>query len=791
MNKMRIYTTVLLQFVLTMAATFVANGQSYENIYDIIAGRFSGVMVSGTDGNPNSMQSISVGGASSIRSSSTPLFVVDGVIIDNAVNCSQDAFWQYGESAYTSLLDPLAFLSVCDIESIDILKDQSATALYGSRGAAGVILISTKKGLDKKFHVEWNSDVTVTPGISQSHYVNVGGVTENLLFNLSGFFRDVNRNIVNLGSTHSGGKVSLRSAGNSSVDFWVNSAFVFGNRSNPMATAYFGNPSQGHAMQDEIAFEQELNGWYNDYDDDNKEIRSLNSMCLDIALGHFVKWTTKAGVDFRKNSRVIWFGNGTLFGYQNNGAAAQSSSSVFSYNASTAFDYGQYVAGKHRIKVVLLADVFGDINTYNTMNGVNFFTHELRGNGLGLMQCDKKLHTFSTDYFNFGGTLSAGYDYNEIAAINGGLRAEFTPRYGDNVQLFPFADAYLDISNAFFSASKCVSTLKIRGGYGVSGSQIAMPYELCSSFVTGSYPAVETGSEPYHKGFDRVISKGWHLSADVGFADDRVLLSASFYDNEIEDTYGIYSFGIKEGAYWKESARSLLHSFNSSFQKRGVGFDLNTSVVRRKHFTWDITANFSYEANILTELAHEDQRGGCVGSGVSANMNVLGQPLGTLIGYVQEEDGSIKDVNRDTKITEADKLIIGNSLPRMYGALGMNFKFHGVSIDMLFRSNMGHELVNLNSMAAAGVKDVTSAYVEDADWMRLSRLSIGYDVPLHLNWLDNLNINLTATDLFTITSYSGLNPDVNSFGPFLMRGGYDYGSLPRLPRLVIGISAKF
>lgn len=62
MNKMRIYTTVLLQFVLTMAAPFVANGQSYENIYDIIAGRFSGVMVSGTDGNPNSMQSISVGG---------------------------------------------------------------------------------------------------------------------------------------------------------------------------------------------------------------------------------------------------------------------------------------------------------------------------------------------------------------------------------------------------------------------------------------------------------------------------------------------------------------------------------------------------------------------------------------------------------------------------------------------------------------------------------------------------------------------------------------------------------
>ena len=776
---------------LMITACPVVSGQS-ENVYDLLAGKLSGVRVSGTDGNPNSMQSITVrGGGSPIRSLSCPLFVVDGVILDNAVNCSQDAFWQYGESAYTSILDPLAFLSVYDIEKIEVLKDQSATALYGSRGAAGVILITTRKGNDRKFHAQWNSDVTVTPGVSHSHSVNIGGSTENLQFNLSGFFRDIDRNIANLGSTYSGGKASIQSSGNSSVNFGANSIFVIGNSSNPMATACFGNPSQGYAMRDETAFETELNGWYDDYDDHNKEIRSLNSVYLDIALGHFVKWKTEAGVDFRKNSRVIWFGNGTLFGQQNNGAAAQTSSSIFSYNASTAFSYGQYLAQKHLIKANLLADVSGNVNSYNTMNGVNFFTHELRGNGLSLMQCEKKLHSFATDYFNFGSTLSAGYDYDSILGVNGGLRAELTPKYDDRVQLYPFADAYLDVSRAFFAGSKGVSTLKLNGGFGVSGSQVAMPYELCSSYITGSYPAVEYGAEPYHKGFNRIVSTGWHLSAEAGFADDRILVAASFYDSRVADTFEILSFGSKGDVYWKESPRSTLHTFASSFHKRGVEVDLNASAVKCKNFTWDISANLSYETNVFTEIAKEDLMGACVGGGICANMNITGQPMGTIIGYVQGEDGNLKDVNRDTKITKADKVILGNSLPDLYGSLGMNFRFYGISVDMLFRGTVGHDLVNLNAMTEAGASEVTSAYVEDADWLRLSRLSIGYDIPLNLKWLDDLNVNISAMDLFTLTPYSGWNPDVNSYGPGMARGGYDYGSLPLVPRVMIGVCAKF
>jgi len=359
------------------------------------------------------------------------------------------------------------------------------------------------------------------------------------------------------------------------------------------------------------------------------------------------------------------------------------------------------------------------------------------------------------------------------------------------VQLYPFADAYLDVSRAFFAGSKGVSTLKLNGGFGVSGSQVAMPYELCSSYITGSYPAVEYGAEPYHKGFNRIVSTGWHLSAEAGFADDRILVAASFYDSRVADTFEILSFGSKGDVYWKESPRSTLHTFASSFHKRGVEVDLNASAVKCKNFTWDISANLSYETNVFTEIAKEDLMGACVGGGICANMNITGQPMGTIIGYVQGEDGNLKDVNRDTKITKADKVILGNSLPDLYGSLGMNFRFYGISVDMLFRGTVGHDLVNLNAMTEAGASEVTSAYVEDADWLRLSRLSIGYDIPLNLKWLDDLNVNISAMDLFTLTPYSGWNPDVNSYGPGMARGGYDYGSLPLVPRVMIGVCAKF
>lgn len=618
-----------------------------------------------------------------------------------------------------------------------------------------------------------------------------GGAYNNLDFNASAFFRDIDRNIVNLGSRYGGGRMALRSSGNAPVRFGLNSTFVVGDASSPAGTAYFGAPSQMLAMRDETVFQTDLDGWQEDYDDDNKEIRSLNSAFLEVDLGRLVTWTTRAGMDFRKNTRIFWYGNGTLFGKENNGAAAETSSSIFSYNASTCFEYGQFIAGRHHVRAMLKADISGYTNSYNTLNGVNFFTHELRGNGLSLMQCEKKPRSFDTDYLNFGGILSAGYEYDGMAGFDVGMRTEMTPEYYEGVRMYPYASAHLDLHKAFLPGKKVVSTLRLKGGYGIDGSEKAMPYELADKFVTGAYPTVEEGSEPYHKGFASLVSKGWHITAEAGFADDRVMLSASFYNDSVTDSYSILSFGAKEDVYWKTSSRELVHSFGSSYVRHGIEVDVNAALVRNRNFTWNLFANLSHEANMITEVADEDVYGRSVGSGLRAGMNIIGQPLGAITGFAEDAEGNLKDTNRDTRLTHADKVILGNHLPDLYGALGMSYRFYGVSVEMLLRGCIGHQIVNLNTLASAGRKDVTSAHVENGDWLRLSRFSIGYDIPLRLKWLDRLNVNVSAVDMLTLTSYSGWNPDVSSYGPGVASGGYDYGSLPVAGRVVIGICAKF
>ena len=99
---------------------------------ELLQGKISGVNVTSASGEPGGLQSITVRGPGGIRTGSTPLFVVDGLALDNASS--------------GGATNPLSFLNPQDIESIDVLKDASATAIYGSRGANGVILITTRKG---------------------------------------------------------------------------------------------------------------------------------------------------------------------------------------------------------------------------------------------------------------------------------------------------------------------------------------------------------------------------------------------------------------------------------------------------------------------------------------------------------------------------------------------------------------------------------------------------------------------------------------------------------------------
>lgn len=131
----------------------------------LIQGKLAGVNVTGNTGEPGAAQTIIIRGPGSIRSGNTPLFVVDGVPLDNSTVSTSTPNVGFGGSAP---LNPLNFINPADIETVDVLKDASATAIYGSRGANGVVIITTRKGTAKK------------PGFSYASYVGLSSISHKI-----------------------------------------------------------------------------------------------------------------------------------------------------------------------------------------------------------------------------------------------------------------------------------------------------------------------------------------------------------------------------------------------------------------------------------------------------------------------------------------------------------------------------------------------------------------------------------------------------------------------------------
>lgn len=170
-----------------------------DNAAELLIGE-SGVRVSGTDGNLFGLLNVNIRGLNSLRTDNQPLWVVDGVSLSVAATGFEDAFWQYGEQTFTAQRNPLAFLNPSEIEKIEVLKNTTATALYGSRGANGVILITTKRGHLSERNIHWDSRLGVNfnnlggkAGISHNHRVSFEGIRNGgaTNYNISASFRRI------------------------------------------------------------------------------------------------------------------------------------------------------------------------------------------------------------------------------------------------------------------------------------------------------------------------------------------------------------------------------------------------------------------------------------------------------------------------------------------------------------------------------------------------------------------------------------------------------------------------
>lgn len=819
MSKHILFVPVFLLLVFGQANAQVVDSSGFvssaaTNAVELLRGRVSGVRVSAIDGNPSGVMNIHIRGLNSLRSDNQPLYIVDGAMVSSELNDNVDAFWQYGELNYTVPLNPLSFLAPSEIESIEVIKDASATALYGSRGANGVVIINTRKSSspNKNFSFSANAGVNLfeaskTPTILHNYRAAFDGHSGKTFYNISATFRHHSGNMSRMHANYGSLKANFNTQANKSIWFGFNALLSAGQSSSTTGTAYFGAPSYTLALRDPaLSPGIGLDTWKNNYDDDAMDYRALASSQLIINLVKSLRLKASVGIDFQDNARYIWYGDGLPLGQKSaenidGGAASILSSLIFNYNANVGLEFKRYFGKVHLLTASAVFETYGFLSKFNTMNKLNFATHELRAKGINLGNSPVNNRLFQRGYSHLSWFATADYKYADIAGANLAYRMDWTPRYKDLiVNHYPALNVWTDFQKAFFKDFKAVSSLKIKGGWGISGKEKYIPYELFGNYLTGGWYTPEAGTEAFYDGMDRLLTKELNVGVEAGFLSDRLSFGVVYYDRVTSDSFQMFCNGAKyiDTDYWGWRNPSLVFERVSSVSNKGFEFDFNGTLIQQRNFKWSLSANLSYNINRVVSSNLEDFAGKNVGKNLYCTCNTVGLPVSSLFGYKTDESGNLSDVTGEGIISVSDKVVLGSSIPVVFGGLQTVLAFGNFRVELLVDGAAGHKIANVNNLIRDGFTDstgqiaLTGKYVEKGDYLRLSEVGIGYTFPFeNVKWIKGLDLRLSGHNLATITSYSGWTPDVNVFGISALANGYDYGSFPSARSLILGVSLLF
>lgn len=753
--------------------------QAYaRSLAELFQGEVAGVRVSRTDAGALSPASVDIRGIGTLRGDDQPLWIVDGVMMENASGMNLNPFWNYPGVGKSSGVNTFFQLSPYDVESIEILKDASATAIYGSRGAAGVIIVKTKlssaedllRGSDVGLQLHSNVGYEADGGLFHNHYLNFGASKRNTSFNASLSYRNVGKGADLTGSDDMSFRMSFETK--SAKVLWAG-ASLFG----------------GLGSFDNTGIR------LSDYQDDGKRYGLTASAWLRFNIWQGLAWTTTVGGDYKSMSRFIWYGTGNRTGAIYNGLAGITSNSALSYNVKSMLDFSRYFAVRHKLDVHFGVDFYGTHNSYNSLAANDYMAEELKARGISLSNSTRPTYVFTESPRHYALFGSIGYAYEDIAGINASYRADKTyTSFDGRYDQYPAGNVWLDFHNLLFKSSKAVSALRIDGGFGYSGNEKSLVYPLFNTVIDAlTVPQIENARRTYFdaRSFQRM--REWNVGLRAGFISNRITLEGKYFNRFIDDSFDIFDSGIMDAAdKWQKSVPVLNSSRTSSFTARGFELGLAVTALKTENVVWTLKGNFTEAKTQVVKVDGNDVRynPGCKGSGYYA-ANISGCPVGTIMGYEVGADGYYKDIVPDGRITEADCVQLGNLVPQMYGGFGTTLSLYGFTLDLDADYAAGFNVIDGALMAAENRTVLTSRYVSRGDFLRLSRAALSYDIPLPRCAVRGLSVTLSGHNLFTFSRFAGSYPEASPFGLNPLARGDDYYGMALKPAAILGVCIKF
>ena len=414
----------------------------------------------------------------------------------------------------------------------------------------------------------------------------------------------------------------------------------------------------------------------------------------------------------------------------------------------------------------------------------------------------------------------------------------------------------------FLKDSETVSSLKLRASYGVTGNPSISPYQSLSRFASlfasreGETVFAITPDQPANPDLRWESSYQTNVGIDLGLVENRINLSVDVYNIDTRDLI-LGNNGIPE--YFGFQNDEILTNLGE-INNRGIELSLNTRNVVKGDFKWNTDFNISRNRNEVVALINDaDFFGNAAPSYFSHDRSYVlrvGEEVGlfwgldyagvyqggdfpegtaTLAGGVAgdplfrdlaDEDGVVDGV-----ITEADRTTIGNPNPDFTFGLNNNFSYKGFDINIFFQGSQGGDLFNLtnvqlnngdanttrdyfeNAWTADNTntdqprvgnnsnREISSRFVEDGSYIRLKNVAVGYNLPnevVNKIGVGGIRIAVSAQNLWTITDYTGLDPEVNFFGASGDNNlssntvrGFDFGNYPTLRSFNFNLNVKF
>lgn len=879
------------------------NRGSITSAPQLAVGKIPGVQITSVGGAPGEGSVIRIRRGSSISASNEPLYVIDGVPVDN--------------EGISGTRNALSTLNPNDIETFTVLKDASATAIYGNRASNGVILITTKKGTlgkdgkgkpisleyngtfslytvsktidvlgadefrtilneryagnetvlrmmgDTNTNTDWQNEIYQT-AFGMDHYIGISGAVKILPYRFSigytdedGILKTDNMKRTTLGLSLNPSlfddhlKINLNVKGNFIQNHFADQGAI--------GAALQYDPTQPVTCDSLtyydstalISFENPYGGYYawiqtHNQDpvsqgssnpvallklrDDNSDVkRLLGNLQLDYKLHFFpdLQLNLNLGLDNSWSDGTVFLPHYAPWEYDaEKGGGITSVYDQKKKNEILEF-YGNYVK-----------EVESAHSSFNVMAGYSWqhFWRKGYNYSTNLYTIDSnRVVIDSSDYamesyiISFYGRFIYAFHNRYLATFT--VRNDNTSRFSPENRSgwFPsVALAWKINEEPWMSGLENLSQLKLRLGWGITGQQnIGSDYPYLPRYTYSESNAMYQFGDHYvttlrPEGYDANIkweeTTTWNIGLDYGFLADRIYGSLDFYYRETKDLLNTIPVPALS------NLTNYILTNVGNMENKGVEFAIFTKPVVTKDWIWELSFNATYSYNEITKLTATNDTNylgvltGGISGGVGSSIQIQSVGFASNSFFVKEQvydaegnpiEGMFVDRNGDGQDTDEDRYHYKDANPKFYFGISSSLSYKNLDLFFSGRANFGNYVYN-NVSSENGVyerlyraegpyignvtSDVTTInfvtpqvlsdyFIQEASFFKMDVISLSYLFNDIINKNVDLRLSATVNNAFTITNYTGIDPEIST--------GIDNRIYPRPRIFALGVNLVF